>query len=136
MSHNWNNRSNRGAFGLCFAVLFTSAVCCLKAQEAADPAATAPPKIENPFDLLSPEPQEREAVVVKQANDAAPAGLAPADRVLTERYRKAIDHRFRRPDLRSSARLFKQSPRSSSANWRGLDHHPAKEPWRIVERVG
>ena len=90
MSHNWNNRSNRVAFGLCFAVLFTSAVCCLKAQEAADPSATAPPKIENPFDLLSPEPQEREAVVVKQANDAAPAGLAPADRVLTERYRKAI----------------------------------------------
>ena len=86
MSHNWNNRSNRGAFGLCFALLFASAVCCLKAQEAAGPSVTAPPKIENPFDLLSPEPE----VEVKQADDAPLPGLAPADRVFAEQYRKAI----------------------------------------------
>jgi len=77
MSHNWNNRSNRGAFGLCFAVLIASEICCIRAQEAADKPSTATSKIDNPFDLLPveqenflPERVERERVEPESSQPA------------------------------------------------------------------
>jgi len=60
MSHNWNNRSSRGAFGLCFAVLIAAEVCCIRAQEAADSPPTVTSTVDNPFDLLPIEQKNTE----------------------------------------------------------------------------
>ncbi len=120
MSHNWNNRSSRTAFGLCFAVLLATEVCCIRAQEAADTSSTPTPTIDKPFDLLPVEqeklsPANNEPVVQapvpvpqnEPQNPISPAvepdavesipveakqadSALSVDRVLTEKYRRAM----------------------------------------------
>jgi membrane-bound serine protease (ClpP class) len=81
MSHNWNNRSSRAAFGLCFAVLFASITWCLQAQDAkvasggSDPSNTVASGGSDPSNTDTPTPS-----IVEQ----------PANRVLTERYSRAM----------------------------------------------
>lgn len=81
MSHNWNNRSSRAAFGLCFAVLFASITCCLQAQD--EKVASGRSKLPD--------------TVAAGEGDLPTISEQPADRVLTERYRRAMVIDFNGP---------------------------------------
>jgi membrane-bound serine protease (ClpP class) len=81
MLHNWNNRSRRSAFGLCFAVLILPSACCLGTQDATESPSTSVPKFENPFDLLPTQPESRQPEVsewqtAEELQNAAPKSEA------------------------------------------------------------